>query len=174
MNLDTNSLLIIFGIVALLLVAFLLLRPKRRSDRIERGGGEPYVASQERPYMKAKVQDGPQGNSLADEIATATTDVAGDVLGTRATSELPGAGGIADDLTRLKGVGQKFAARLNELGISRYEQLAGFGENELSALDEKLGPFRGRLTRDRVSEQAHYLARGDTDGFEEKFGKLSS
>ncbi|MGZ8997476.1 MAG: hypothetical protein ACXW2T_01335 [Allosphingosinicella sp.] len=174
MNFDTNFLLIALGVVAILFVAFLILRPKRRSDRIERGGGEPYVASQDRPYMKPRVQDGPQGNSLADEIATATTDVAGDVLGTRATSLLPGASSNPDDLTRLKGVGQKFAARLNELGVSRYEQLAGFCENELSALDEKLGPFRGRLARDRVGEQAHYLARGDVDGFEEKFGKLSS
>ena len=174
MNFDTNTLLIVLGVVALLVVALLVLRPKRGSDRIERGGGEPYIASQERPYMKPRSGDGPQGNSLADEIATATTDVAGDVLSTRATSQLPGAGANPDDLTQLKGVGQKFAARLNELGIHRYEQLAGFCENELSALDDKLGPFRGRLTRDRVSEQAHYLARGDVDGFEEKFGKLSS
>ncbi len=35
-----------------------------------------------------------------------------------------------------------------------------------------MGPFKGRLARDRVAEQAGYLARGDTDGFEEKFGKL--
>ena len=173
MNLDTNTLLIILGVLAVLVVAFLLLRPRGRPDRIERPS-QPYVASQERPYMKARGQDGPQGNSLADEIATATTDVAGDVLSTRAREELPGATAHPDDLTVLKGVGQKFAARLNELGVSRYEQLAGFSENELSALDEKLGPFRGRLSRDRVSEQAHYLARGDVDGFEEKFGKLGS
>src|SRR5688572_23128458 len=163
MNLDTNTLLIVPAVIAILIVAFLIMRPSRKPDRIERPS-EPYVASQERPYMKARAQDGPQGNSLADEIATATTDVAGDVLNTRAREELPGALANPDDLTQLKGVGQKFASRLNELGICRYEQLAGFSENELNALDEKLGPFRGRLSRDRVSEQAHYLARGDIDG----------
>jgi len=173
MNLDTNTLFIVLAVVAVLILAFLIMRPRRKPERIERQA-EPYVASQERPYMKARTQDGPQGNSLADEIATATTDVAGDVLSTRATEQLPGAVANPDDLTRLKGVGQKFATRLNELGIYRYEQLAGFSENELNALDEKLGPFRGRLGRDRVSEQAHYLARGDVDGFEEKFGKLAS
>ena len=173
MNLDTNTLLIVLAVIAVLIVAFLIMRPSRKPERIERPS-EPYVASHERPYMKARAQDGPQGNSLADEIATATTDVAGDVLNTRAREELPGALANPDDLTQLKGVGQKFAARLNELGICRYEQLAGFGENELNALDEKLGPFRGRLSRDRVSEQAHYLARGDIDGFEERFGKLTS
>ena len=45
---------------------------------------------------------------------------------------------------------------------------------ELAHLDERIGPFRGRLERDRVAEQARYLARGDTDGFEAQFGKLGS
>lgn len=172
MTFDFNTILVVIAVIAVLILAFLVMRPRRGTDRIERRG-EPYVASQERPYMKAPTRDGPQGNSLADEIATATTDVAGDVLSTNAREQLPGALANPDDLTRLKGVGQKFASRLNELGIGRYEQLAGFNENEIAALDEKLGPFRGRLVRDRVSEQADYLARGDVDGFEERFGKLT-
>ena len=172
MNLDSTTLLIIAGVAAILVLAFLLMRSGRKPERIERRG-EPYVASQERPYMKARDTDGPQGNSLADEIATATADVAGDVLSTSAREELPGAEAHPDDLTRLKGVGQKFASRMNELGIYRYEQLAGFSDNELDVLDGKLGPFRGRLSRDRIREQADYLARGDVEGFEGKFGKLT-
>ena len=54
----------------------------------------------------------------------------------------------------LKGVGPRFVARLHELGVIRYEQLANFSETELAHLDERLGPFRGRLASDRVSEQA--------------------
>jgi predicted flap endonuclease-1-like 5' DNA nuclease len=173
MSLDTSNILIIVALLAALIVAFLLIRRRRRPERVERRA-EGYVASQERPYMKARNVDGPQGNSLADEIATATTDVAGDVLSTNARDQLPGAGANPDDLTQLKGVGQKFAARLNELGVCRYAQIAGFNDNELALLDEKLGPFRGRLGRDRVREQADYLARGDIDGFEEKFGKLGA
>ena len=172
MTFDTSTILIIVAILSVLILAFLVTRTGPRPERIEKKG-EPYVASQERPYMKARTGDGPQGNSLADEIATATTDVAGDVLSTRASPHLPGAHAHPDDLTRLKGVGQKFASRLNELGIYRYEQLAGFSDNELNSLDEKLGPFRGRMSRDRLRDQADYLARGDIDGFEEKFGKLT-
>ncbi|HET9429315.1 MAG TPA: hypothetical protein VFO69_13240 [Allosphingosinicella sp.] len=171
MTFDLNTILIIVAVLAVLILAFLVMRPRRGPDRIETRG-EPYVASQERPYMQKRAVDGPQGNSLADEIATATTDVAGDVLSTNAREHLPGALPNPDDLTRLKGVGQKFASRLNELGICRYEQIAGFSDNEIAALEEKLGPFRGRLSRDRVREQADYLARGDVDGFEERFGKL--
>ena len=43
---------------------------------------------------------------------------------------------------------------------------------EIEMLDEQLGPFRGRIRRDRIAEQAGYLARGDIDGFEQNFGKL--
>jgi predicted flap endonuclease-1-like 5' DNA nuclease len=45
-------------------------------------------------------------------------------------------------------------------------------DSELQLLDEHLGAFRGRLERDRVVEQAGYLASGDVDGFERRFGKL--
>ena len=171
MTSDTNTILIIVAILAVVTVAFLVLRARRRPDRIERrgDGASPYVASQERPYVKPRpTGDGPQGNSVADEVATATTDVTGEVLGVDASGQLDG----ADEFRRLKGVGPKFAARLNELGLTRYEQLAGLNDAEVAHLDERLGPFRGRLERDRVVEQARYLARGDTDGFEERFGKL--
>ncbi len=43
---------------------------------------------------------------------------------------------------------------------------------EIERLDPQLGAFRGRIIRDRIVEQAAYLARGDIDGFEQRFGKL--
>ena len=54
----------------------------------------------------------------------------------------------------------------------RLSQLAGLSSAELERLDSQLGAFRGRLARDRVVEQADYLARNDIDGYEQKFGKL--
>lgn len=167
----TNAILSVVAILAILVVAFLLLRG-RAAPRVERRpeGESPYVASRDRPYMKPPaIADGPQGNSVADEVAVAATDVAGEVLG---IAPRPVSSGPADDLSRLKGVGPKFVARLNELGITRYDQLAGLNANEAAHLDERMGAFQGRLARDRVVEQAHYLASGDIDGFEEKFGKL--
>jgi len=77
-----------------------------------------------------------------------------------------------DELTRLKGVGPKLATLLNEEGITRYEQLASLDGGELAALEERLGAFKGRLTRDRVVEQARLLASGDTEAYEATFGKL--
>jgi len=80
--------------------------------------------------------------------------------------------GPADNLERLKGVGPRLAAMLGAHGLTRFEQIAHLSDSELERLDRDLGPFRGRLQRDRVIEQADYLARGDIDGFERQFGKL--
>jgi predicted flap endonuclease-1-like 5' DNA nuclease len=88
-----------------------------------------------------------------------------------AEAPVPGAGGT-DDLEQLKGVGPKLAAMLEAHGLTRFDQIAGLTASELERLDQDLGPFRGRLQRDRITEQAAYLARGDTDGFEQRFGKL--
>jgi predicted flap endonuclease-1-like 5' DNA nuclease len=79
---------------------------------------------------------------------------------------------LADDLERLKGVGPKLAAMLKAHGLTRFDQIAQLTDSELERLDRDLGPFRGRLQRDRVVEQAAYLGRGDIDGFEQRFGKL--
>lgn len=133
---------------------------------------EPAPEPRPVPPPAAPAADGPQGNSVLDQQATAAADVAGQVLGVAARAELPGAGAAPDDLQQLKGVGPKFAARLNELGITRYAQLAALDADGIARLDAELGPFRGRLARDRVGEQASHLARGDVDGFEAKFGKL--
>jgi predicted flap endonuclease-1-like 5' DNA nuclease len=171
MNLDITTILIGLIVLGLAIMLIGLVVSRRKPPQVERRaeGESHYVASRERPYMKPPANvDGPQGNSVVDEAAVATTDVAGEVLGLTPRH----APGPADDLSRLKGVGPKFVARLSELGITRYDQLAGLNANEAAHLDERMGPFRGRLARDRVLEQADYLARGDTDGFEEKFGKL--
>jgi predicted flap endonuclease-1-like 5' DNA nuclease len=98
-------------------------------------------------------------------------DVAGEVLGVADQMEHP-AEVEPDNLQMLKGVGPKLAQKLNENGIFRFEQIARLTANEVAILDTKLGAFRGRLERDRVVEQASYLARGDRDGFEARFGSL--
>jgi predicted flap endonuclease-1-like 5' DNA nuclease len=184
MTFDTTTIILI--VLILLGVAILLvgIRAQRKArPKVERKLGEdgsPYVASQERPYMAppppppaprpAPAPAPKAGKGVADEVATATTDVAGEVLGVAMARPA----GPADDLRQLKGVGPKFVARLNELGITRFDQLAGLNANEVAHLDERMGPFQGRIARDRVMEQADLLARGDIETFEETFGKLGS
>ena len=113
-----------------------------------------------------------EGRGLAGEAAAATSDVAGEIIKAPVHQALAG-GEARDEFTRIKGVGPKFADALRSLGFDRYEQLARLTPTEIDRLDPQLGAFRGRLARDRVAEQADYLARNDIDGFEQRFGKLS-
>ena len=184
---DANTIPLIVALIIGFVIGWWMFRriraprgdTKLRSDSRDRldAAAEP-PPPPVRPYMRNRpIRDGidtVEGRGVADEGAAAMNDVAGEVLGVRARSELPDAAGPPDDLQMLKGVGPKLAQKLNENGITRYDQLARLSQNEAAILDSKLGPFKGRLERDRVVEQANYLARGDRDGFEARFGKLGS
>lgn len=75
-------------------------------------------------------------------------------------------------VTQLKGLGPKVATRLADLGITTVGQVAALDADQAADLDARLGPFTGRLHRDRWIEQARFLAAGDRAGFEAVFGKL--
>ena len=140
------------------LILFFLLRPRQRVTLTD--------SAPVRPHMVAK--EPAEGRGLVGEAVAAASDVTGDIL-SAPVHRKPAEG---DDLTRLKGVGPRFAEVLAAQGFVRFEQIAGLGQTEVERLDEHLGAFRGRITRDRIVEQAQYLARGDIDGFEQRFGKL--
>jgi predicted flap endonuclease-1-like 5' DNA nuclease len=135
-----------------LIAGFLIFRPRQR---VRLTDGTPV-----RPHMA----HGNTASGLGHEAEVTTKYV----LASGHTSTT----GSADDLEKLKGVGPKLAAMLGAHGLTRFEQIAHLTDSELGRLDRDLGPFRGRLQRDRVVEQADYLARGDIDGFEQRFGKL--
>jgi len=80
--------------------------------------------------------------------------------------------GEGDDLTRIKGLGPKIRTLLASLGVTRFDQIAAWTEQDVAAIDAKLGAFAGRPTRDNWVEQAKLLAAGDTGAFEAKFGKV--
>jgi predicted flap endonuclease-1-like 5' DNA nuclease len=145
-----------------------------RRSAATRTPAEKEPAAPPPPGAARDSREGREGNRLQDEVAAATTDVAGEIIGVRAHAELPGASGPPNDLQMLKGVGPRLATQLNEAGITRFDQLAGLSENEVALLDSRMGAFAGRIERDRLVEQACYLARDDRDGFEAKFGKLGS
>jgi len=150
-------------IVVALVLAFILLRPKQRVKLSDSAPVRPHMAQSARPR---------EGRGLAAEAAAATSDVAGQLIGAPVLRTLDGGAEPGDDLCLLKGVGPKFADALHAIGFTRFEQIAHLTPTEVERIDNQLGAFRGRLTRDRVVEQADYLARGDTDGFEQRFGKL--
>jgi len=151
-------------ILVALVLAFILLRPKQRVQLTDSAPTRPHMTQQEKAP--------PEGRGLAGEHAAAASDVTGELLRAPVHEHLDGKAGARDDLSRLKGVGPKFADALICLGFTRFEQIANLTPAEIERLDGQLGAFRGRISRDRIVEQADYLARNDTDGFEQKFGKL--
>ena len=158
-----NLWLVLIGVAVVLVLAFLLLRPRQN---VQLSDSTPL-----RPHMTAPRKES-EGRGLAGEAAAAASDVAGAIVNAPIHSKLSATAAPADDLLLLKGVGPKLAETLHGLGFNRFDQIASLSANEVERLDDQLGAFRGRLVRDRIVEQADYLARNDIDGFEQRFGKL--
>ena len=152
---------IIVAIVFLLILAFLIFRPRQRVSLTD--------SAPVRPHMQHAAPR--EGRGIAGEAAAATSDLTGDIISAPVHRALEG-DVPRDDLCMLKGVGPKFADALHAAGFVNFGQIAGLSPVEVERLDEQRGVFRGRITRDRIVEQADYLARNDTDGFEQRFGKL--
>jgi predicted flap endonuclease-1-like 5' DNA nuclease len=136
-------------------------------------GMAPAPATPEPPLPPA--DELPAQPPMADErvAAAASLDASPATV-----AEPPAAQGAPDPspaggpVTQLKGLGPKVAARLAELGITTVGQLAGLDADQAAALDARMGPFGGRLARDRWIDQARFLAAGDRAGFEAVFGRL--
>lgn len=90
-----------------------------------------------------------------------------------ATAELSKSQPVAagDDLTRIKGLGPKIATMLNEMGVTRFADIARWDDAEIDRIDAQMGKFQGRIRRDAWVEQAKLLSQGDESGFVAKFGQ---
>ena len=69
-------------------------------------------------------------------------------------------GGKADDLTLIWGVGRKLEKILNDAGFYHFDQIANWSDKEVRWVDNQLGEFTGRATRDKWIEQCRKLATG--------------
>ena len=64
---------------------------------------------------------------------------------------------LKDDLKEIKGIGPKIEAMLNELGITRFEQIAAWKKSDIEAISDKLGNFKDRINRDEWVKKAKKL-----------------
>lgn len=151
--LTDHPILTAIAVLALLLLAWLALRPKQS---VRLSDSAPI-----RPHMAVAQTGHVPDVDKADPFHTPPVHI-----------DRPHAIGAPNDLTMLKGVGPKFATLLNQHGITRYDQIAELSAAQVDVLDADMGAFKGRFTRDRIVEQADYLARGDKDGYQSKFGAL--
>ena len=108
-------------------------------------------------------QDGPAGADADAETATEsedmdTDDSSGKVRVTSAATERPGQEDVAaDDLTLIRGVGPTLAGILTEAGITRFEQIAQWSDEDADEFAAQLGRFRGRVRRDSWVTEAQRL-----------------
>ena len=64
-----------------------------------------------------------------------------------------------DDLTKLKGVGPKLAAAMNDAGIHNFAQIAAWKAKDVAWADENIKGFNGRASRDEWVKQAKALVK---------------
>lgn len=105
------------------------------------------------------------GAAIADAAGAAVEAAKEAVSGDDAKNEAADAGplydrpaGDPDDLKKITGVGPVLEGRLNELGITKFEQIAAFKKADIDRVDERLD-FKGRIERDDWVKQAKELAK---------------
>lgn len=176
-------------LVIIIVVALLIwwLWPRNKGDTSAQGALKKLGDA-----AKDQAEGGASRTGQAASTSQAKPDVAPDVTGAASRSAamaettmaatggaammavgVPPAQGAPDDLRQIKGVGPKVRTLLADLGITRFDQIAAWGDPEIAKVDAHLGTFRGRVRRDHWVEQAGLLAKGDVAGFEAKFGKLN-
>lgn len=168
----------LIGAALLVFALALWLATRRRKPRLRQEGEDVLSEGAARAARNRALIDAPPVASF-----TATTLAGGMLAGEpalavavepEATTEPAAAepDPAADDLSRIKGLGPKLRARLAELGVTRFEQIAGWSEADLAQIDAQLGAFAGRPAKDNWIEQARLLAAGDMAAYEARFGKV--
>ena len=75
-----------------------------------------------------------------------------------------------DDLKRIKGIGPQNEARLNNVDVIAFSQIASWSAKEQREMGERLA-FPGRIEREQWVKQAKVLAKGGTTAFAKRVDK---
>lgn len=91
--------------------------------------------------------------------------------GTKPEALTSARGGTPDNLKEIKGVGPKLEALLHSMGFFHFDQIAGWGPEEVAWVDQNLKGFKGRVSRDNWVAQAKILAAGGETEFSKRVEK---
>ncbi len=113
--------------------------------------------------------------SAAAAAAVTAAAAASELSGARTTpvaSPLVSRPGAADrdDLKRIRGVGILIERKLNELGVTSYNQIANWTANDIERVNAVLD-FDGRIERENWIEQARILASGGQTEFSRRMDR---
>jgi predicted flap endonuclease-1-like 5' DNA nuclease len=113
------------------------------------------------PAASAKVEAAvAPAQELAEEIVEAVAAPAEEAIAEIAasvTEAAPQAVAVADDLTRMTGIGPKLAAALASRGVTRFTDIAAWTADDLAEVDASLS-LKGRAVREAWVAQAKRLA----------------
>lgn len=163
--------LILLGLVVLVLAVWVLTRANRKAKVVAEDGAPALV----RDVLDEGAAPAQRNQALIDAAPAAVKSEAApapEPAREREPAPAPApAPAAGDDLTRIKGLGPKLAVLLGELGFTTYAQIAAWDAADVARVDDQLGRFKGRITRDQWVEQAKLLAADDETGFVARFGK---
>jgi predicted flap endonuclease-1-like 5' DNA nuclease len=125
-----------------------LYRPAARQHALRRVDPLPEVAQQRAARFAPATTAMPQG---ASEAAPGAARVA--------PLQAPAADALPQDLQRIRLIDAELEADLNKLGVTRYQQIAGWMQAEVQSMQQALA-VKGRISQENWIEQAHILAKG--------------
>lgn len=76
--------------------------------------------------------------------------------------------GKADDLKEIEGVGPAMEMLVNSLGFYHFDQIAGWSDADVAAVDGEMQGFKGRIARDRWVAQARIIVTEGLEAFRER------
>lgn len=115
-------------------------------------------AEKPRPASRAKAAPKPTEKPVAEKAVKATAAPKRQAKGKTAPAIGPATGivGPADDLKQIAGIGPKLEKVLNDMGVRRFADIAGWSKADVARFDKTLG-FEGRIGRDDWIGQAKKL-----------------
>lgn len=159
-----------FQIALLVLLAYLLgCFLGDRLARLTAGRDSKVVAPVEHGFVPVQATEVGKSLPAAAEF-TPVASSALDIEPFRPQSLSSPRDGKADNLKRIRGIGQVNENRLNELGIYHYDQIASWTEAETRWVGDYLD-FPGRVEREDWVGQAKILASGSDTAFSMRVDK---
>lgn len=144
-----------------------------KSAKPAKAGGTEVKAAKEKPGKS-------RAEKFADAVADAATPTKGKAKKAKASAEKPvkvekqkakKVKAKPDDLKEIKGVGPQLEALLNQHGVTRFAQIAGWNDTEIDHYAGLIGRMGGRIRSDDWVAQANLLAAGGDTEFSRRVDK---
>jgi large subunit ribosomal protein L21 len=127
------------------------------------GGKKPAVKKAKAAPGKSEKAEKPKAAAPKDEAPKAAAPKTAAKSSGAVKPLFTAPAGEPDDLKKISGVGPVIEKKLHALGITQYEQVAGFSADDIAKVDDALS-FKGRIVRDDWLAQAKKLAAEKKEG----------